>query len=84
MKICPEEAELFHPDGHTDSHNEANNRFLQFANAPTTAGSTWTDYKTNTETAKELNITTVFTKYRNTKIGFNMQTECPLTDCREY
>jgi hypothetical protein len=25
-----------------------------------------------TQTAKELNITPMFTKYRNTKIGFNM------------
>ena len=72
MKIRPVEAELFHTDGHTDRYDEANSRFSQFANAPTTAGSTWADYKTNIETAKELNITTVFIKYRNTKIGFNM------------
>ena len=42
MKIPPVEA-----DGHTDRHDEANSRFSQFANAPTTAGSTWRDYKTN-------------------------------------
>jgi len=72
MKIRPVEAGLFHTDGHTDIHDETNGCFSQFANAPTTVRSTWTDYKTNTETAKELNITTVFTKYRNTKIGFNM------------
>jgi hypothetical protein len=29
-----------------------------------TAGCTWTDHKTNTETATELNITPVWTKYR--------------------
>jgi hypothetical protein len=28
-----------------------------------TAGHIWTDYKTNIETAKELNITTIWTKY---------------------
>jgi hypothetical protein len=72
MKIPPVEAELFHTDGHTARHDEANSRFLKFANAPTTAGSTWKDCKTNTETAKELNITTVFTKFRNTKISFNV------------
>jgi hypothetical protein len=32
-----------------------------------TAGYTCTDYKTNTEIAKELNITPVLDKYRNTK-----------------
>jgi len=33
----------------------------------TTAGYTWTDDKTNTEFAKELNMTTVLEKYRNTE-----------------
>jgi len=38
-----------------------------------TAGYTWTDHKTNTETAKELNITPVWIKYRTTrKNGYNM------------
>ena len=74
MKIRPVGAQLFHTDGHKDRYDEATSPFSQFANAPT---STWTDYNTNTETAQELSITTVFTKYRNTKIGFNMQTECP-------
>jgi len=27
MKICPVGAELFHVDGRTDSHDEANSRF---------------------------------------------------------
>jgi len=31
-----------------------------------TAGHTWTDYKTNTEIAKELNKLQFWTKYRNT------------------
>ena len=38
MKILPVEAELFHTDGHTDRHDEANSHFSQFANAPTAAG----------------------------------------------
>ena len=29
VKIRPMEAELFHVDGETDRHNEANNRFSQ-------------------------------------------------------
>jgi len=38
-----------------------------------TAGYTWTDYKTNTEIAKELNVTPVLDKYRTTdEIGYNM------------
>ena len=30
MKIRPAEAELFHADGQTDTHDEANTRFSQF------------------------------------------------------
>jgi len=30
MKILPVTAELFHADGETDKHDEANNRFSQF------------------------------------------------------
>jgi hypothetical protein len=30
MKIRPVGAELFHVDGHTDKHDEANGRFPQF------------------------------------------------------
>jgi hypothetical protein len=30
MKIRPVGAELFHADGRTDGHNEANSRFSQF------------------------------------------------------
>jgi len=30
MKICPVGAELFHVDGRTDRHDEANSRFSQF------------------------------------------------------
>jgi hypothetical protein len=38
-----------------------------------TAGYTWTDHKTNTEIAKELNITPVCTKCRTTReSGYNM------------
>jgi hypothetical protein len=38
-----------------------------------TAGYTWTDYKTNTEIAKELNITQSQTKYRTKReTGYNM------------
>jgi hypothetical protein len=38
-----------------------------------TAGCIWTDYKTNTEIAVELNITPVWTIYRNTvESGCNM------------
>jgi hypothetical protein len=37
-----------------------------------TAAYTWTDYKTNTEIAKKINITEFWTKYRNTeKICYN-------------
>ena len=32
-----------------------------------TAGYTWTDHKTNTETAKEINITTVLDKMQDHK-----------------
>jgi hypothetical protein len=32
-----------------------------------TAGHTWTDHRTNTETATELNITPVWTKYLITR-----------------
>jgi hypothetical protein len=32
-----------------------------------TAAYTWTDYKTNTEIAKKINITQFWTKYRNTE-----------------
>jgi hypothetical protein len=46
-----------------------------------TAGYTWTHHKTNTEIAKELNITQFWTKYRaKREIGYTMQTECPTTD----
>jgi len=34
MKIRPVGAELFHVDGGTDRHDEANNRFFPFAKAP--------------------------------------------------
>jgi len=34
MKIRPVGAELFHVDGQTDRHDEANSRISQFANAP--------------------------------------------------
>jgi hypothetical protein len=34
MKIRPVGAELFHADGRTDRHDEANSRFHNFANAP--------------------------------------------------
>jgi hypothetical protein len=38
-----------------------------------TPGYTWTDYKTNTQIAKELKITPVWTNYWNTKgNGYNM------------
>jgi hypothetical protein len=38
-----------------------------------TAGYTWMDHKTNIETAKELNVTSVWIKYRTTrKNGYNM------------
>ena len=48
----------------------------------TTAGYTWTDDKTNTEVAKELNMTAGLEKYRNTEgIGCNVQTEHLVTDC---
>jgi hypothetical protein len=30
MKICPVKVELFHADGRTVSHDEANNGFSQF------------------------------------------------------
>ena len=30
LKICPVGAKLFHADGRTDKHDEANSRFLQF------------------------------------------------------
>ena len=33
MTICPAGAELFHVDGQTDRHNEAN-RFCNFVKAP--------------------------------------------------
>jgi hypothetical protein len=47
-----------------------------------TAGHTWTDYKTNTEIAKEPHF---WTKYRNTEeIGCNMSTKCPIIDYLEY
>ena len=46
-----------------------------------TVGYNWTDYKINTETAQELNMIQLWTKYRNTKeIGCNIQTECPVID----
>jgi len=31
MKICPMGGELFHADGRTDKHDEANSRFSDFA-----------------------------------------------------
>ena len=34
MKIRPVGAELFHEDGQTDRHDEANSRFRNLANAP--------------------------------------------------
>jgi len=34
MKIRPVGAELFHADGQTDRHEEANSRFRCFAKAP--------------------------------------------------
>jgi len=34
MKIRPVVAELFHVDGQTDRHDEANIRFRNFANEP--------------------------------------------------
>jgi len=38
-----------------------------------TTGFTWTDYKTNTKIAKELNTTPVLGKYRTTEeIGCNI------------
>ena len=38
-----------------------------------TAGYTRTDYKTNTQTAKQLKITQIYTNYRNTReTGYNM------------
>jgi hypothetical protein len=47
-----------------------------------TAGYTWTDHKTNTEIAKELNVTPVLKKYRTTgQTEYNMQIECHVTDC---
>jgi hypothetical protein len=46
-----------------------------------TAGYTWIDNKTNTEIAKELNITQILDKYRNTEeICCNIQTEYPIID----
>jgi len=35
MKIRPVGAELFREDGRTDRNDEANSRFINFANAPT-------------------------------------------------
>jgi hypothetical protein len=38
-----------------------------------TAGYTWTDHNTNTEIAKELNVTAVLEKYRTAReIGYSM------------
>jgi len=34
MKIRPVGAEMFHADGQTDRHDEANSRFGNFVNAP--------------------------------------------------
>ena len=34
MKIRPVGAELFHADGQTDRHDEANNRFSQLCECP--------------------------------------------------
>jgi len=34
MKIRPVVAELFHADGQTDRHDEANSRFSQFCELP--------------------------------------------------
>jgi len=49
-----------------------------------TAGYIWTDYKSNTEIAEELNITPVWTIYRNTvESGCNMCTDSLMTDYRE-
>jgi len=46
-----------------------------------TAGYTWTDYRTNIEIAKELNITQFWTKHRTTdETGYNVKTECLVTE----
>jgi hypothetical protein len=38
-----------------------------------TAGYTWTDYRTNSQIAKELKITPIWTNYWNTRgTGYNM------------
>jgi hypothetical protein len=37
MKTRPVGAQLFHADGQTDRHDEANSRFRNFANAPKNA-----------------------------------------------
>ena len=44
MKICPVRAELFHADGHTDRHDEANSRFSQFCETPLNCLCKWISY----------------------------------------
>jgi len=43
MKIRPMGAKLFHEEGQTDRHDEANSRFLQFCECPyyTISASEW-------------------------------------------
>ena len=41
MKIGVEEAELFHADGRTGRHDEANSRFSNFAHAAITQVFNW-------------------------------------------
>lgn len=45
-----------------------------------TARQTGTDYKTNTEMAKEIHITQVFDKTQE-ETGYNIKTECLVIDC---
>jgi ABC-type ATPase involved in cell division len=45
-----------------------------------TAGYTWTDHKTNTEFAKELNITLVLDKIQEKEVGYSMLIECHVRD----
>ena len=50
-----------------------------------TAGYTWTDYKSNTEITKELNITPVLDKIQEYRINWLQNiTECPIIVYREY
>jgi ABC-type ATPase involved in cell division len=45
-----------------------------------TAGYTWTDHKTNTEFAKELNITLVLDKIQEREVGYSMLIEGHVRD----